>query len=198
MHTFGDSHCVIGWDSIFFLLNKRIVINIHYVGPKLMHSFGRDKLNLLDISKYNVKNGDIVCFCFGEIDCRCHVYKYRIEDYKKVIDKLVEDYINAIEANIRQYNNIITCIYNVVPPIQKLNTLENPDYPYLGSDKNRKDYVLYMNEKLLEKCKEKKFVFINIYDKYCDENGFLNKKLSDGSVHIKNPKYLEEFIIHNL
>lgn len=42
------------------------------------------------------------------------------------------------------------CVYNVVPPIQKYNTAENPEYPYLGTDEERKHYALYCNEKIKE------------------------------------------------
>lgn len=38
--------------------------------------------------------------------------------------------------------------YNVVPPVQQYNTCENPEYPYLGTDEERKQYTLYFNEKL--------------------------------------------------
>ena len=113
-----------------------------------MYSFGQEKLNLLDISKYNVQNDEIVCFCFGEIDCRCHIYKYRKTGYKNVINDSVDEYIKAIDANVKRYKNLTTCIYNIVPPVQKENTLENPEYPYLGKDEERKEYTLYINKKL--------------------------------------------------
>ena len=41
------------------------------------------------------------------------------------------------------------CVYNFVPPIQKYNTAENPEYPYLGTDEERKHYALYFNLKQL-------------------------------------------------
>jgi hypothetical protein len=60
-HTFGDSHSskiISGW---------RDCVNIkdHHLGPILCHSFGREKLNRCNISKYNLKDGDSVIFCFG-------------------------------------------------------------------------------------------------------------------------------------
>ena len=104
-----------------------------------------------------------------------------------------------IELNVSisqiKLNNI--CVYNVVPPIQKYNTHENPEHPYLGTDEERKQYTLYFNEKLKEKCIEKEYIFFDIYNNYIDENGYLKKDLSDGSVHIGNGIYISNFIKEN-
>jgi len=75
---------------------------------------------------------------------------------------------------------------------------ENSDFPYLGTDEERKAYVLYFNEKLQQKCFEYNFLFLNIYDNYIDSNGYLNTSLSDGGVHIRNAIYLKQFIEKNL
>lgn len=190
IHTFGDSHSYSGW-------NKKI--SMHHLGPILCYSFGKEKLKRCYIKKYNVKKGDIVIFCMGEIDCRCHIYKHITKNitYKNIIDNIIENYIEAILLNTENMD-LKVCIYNVVPPIQKYNTPENPEYPYLGSDDERKKYVLYFNKILKQKCILHNFIFFDIYDKYADENGFLNKKLSDVNVHIKNGIYLDQFIKKNL
>ena len=74
-----------------------------------------------------------------------------------IIDEIINNYIHSIEINLKnckvKLRNI--CIYNVVPPIQKCNTLENPEYPFLGSDEERKSYVLYFNKCLKEKSIDK-------------------------------------------
>lgn len=194
IHTFGDSHSMFGWNSLSGIV-------IHHLGPILCYSFGKEKLNRCDIRKFNIKDNDTIIFCFGEIDCRCHVNKHitDINTYQNIIDNIVNNYFDAIELNALtsqiKFKNI--CVYNVVPPIQKYNTRENPEYPYLGTDEERKQYVLYFNKKLKEKCIEKEYVFIDIYNYYIDENGFLRKDLSDGNVHIKNGIYIKKFIEEN-
>ena len=190
LHTFGDSHALYAWKDC-----NNVITNC--LGPILCYSFGVDKLKRCDISKFNTKDGDTVIFSFGEIDCRCHVYRYiSFNSYTKIIDGLISNYIDAIKVNLNtcktSFKNI--CIYNIVPPFQKANTIENKQYPYLGSDEERKKYVLYFNSHIKKKCIENNWIFVDIYDEYIDKNGFLNKNLSDGHVHINNNKYLQQFI----
>ena len=102
------------------------------------------------------------------------------------VKSIVSNYFDAIVLNIVtsgiRLKNV--CVFNVVPPVQRANTLENPEYPYLGSDEERRKYVLYFNKNLKQRCIRHGFIFFDVYDKYIDENGFLRKDLSDGNVHI--------------
>ena len=191
IHTIGDSHSGNGWTGIIQ----------HYLGPVLCYSFGKEKLNRCDIRNFNIKDGDTIVFCLGEIDCRCHIHKHITETtrYQDIINNIVDNYFEAIELNvsISQIKLKNVCVYNVVPPIQKYNTSENHEYPYLGTDEERKQYALYFNEKLKEKCIEKEYIFFDIYNNYIDENGYLRKDLSDGNVHIGNGIYISNFIKEN-
>jgi hypothetical protein len=188
IHTIGDSHAISGWSGIIY----------HHLGPVLCYSFGKEQLQRCDIRNFNIKDGDTIVFCFGEIDCRCHVHKHITDTctFQDIINNIVDKYFEAIKLNI--YTSEIklkqVCVYNVVPPIQKYNTLENPEYPYLGNDEQRKSYSLYFNKKLKEKCAENKYIFFDIYNNYIDENGFLKKCFSDDNVHIKNGIYIDDFI----
>ncbi len=188
IHTIGDSNSGNGWSGI---------IN-HYLGAMLCYSFGKEKLNRCDIRNFNIKDGDTIIFCFGEIDCRCHIHKHITDtiSYQDIINNIVDNYFEAIELNIltSQIKLKNVCVYNVVPPIQKYNTLENREYPFLGNDEERKKYVLYFNKKLKEKCSEKEYIYFDIYDNYTDKNGFLKKDLSDSNVHIRNGIYINNFI----
>ena len=188
IHTIGDSHSCNGWVD---------VIN-HHLGPILCYSFGKEKLDRCDIRKFNIKDGDTIIFCLVEIDCRNHVHKHitQTTTYQDVINNIVDNYFEAIELNVSisqiKLKNI--CVYNIVPPIRKGNSA----YPYLGTDEERKQYVVYFNKKLKEKCIEKKYIFFDIYNNYIDENGFLKNDLSDGCVHIINGIYISNFIKENI
>jgi hypothetical protein len=188
IHTIGDSHSYIGWSDIMS----------HHLGAVLCYSFGKEKLNRCDIRNFQIKDDDTIIFCLGEIDCRSHIHKHITDTitYQDIINNIVDNYFEAIQLNVTtsqiKLKNI--CVYNVVPPVQKYNTSENHEYSYLGTDEERKNYVLYFNKKLKEKCFEKEYIFFDIYDKYIDENGFLRKDLSDGHVHIINGVYISNFI----
>jgi hypothetical protein len=76
-------------------------VRCHHLGPVLCYSVGRDRLKKLDITSLGLACGDSIVFCFGEIDCRCHVHKYVAtgRSYKNVIDGIIEQYFEAIILN---------------------------------------------------------------------------------------------------
>ena len=191
IHTIGDSHSFFGWSGVIQ----------HHLGAVLCYSFGKEKLNRCDIRTFNIKDGDTIIFCLGEIDCRCHIHKHitGTTTYQDIINDIVDNYFEAIELNvtISQIKLKNVCVYNVVPPVQRYNTHQDNNFPYLGSDEERKQYALYFNEKIKEKCIEKEYIFFDVYNNYIDENGFLRKDLSDNYVHIRNGIYITNFIHEN-
>jgi hypothetical protein len=179
IHTVGDSHCWNGWLKV-------PGVKFHLLGPMLMHTFGRDKM----IVTADMPRDANVIFCWGEIDCRCHVRKH--QPWKQTIDDLVKNYIEAIDINTKEHRHY--WIFNVVPPPRKEGMIEAPDFPMRGTDDERLSYVKYMNKKL----KESGRPFIDVYDKYCDKDGFANRELMPDGVHIGNEKYLIEWVNKNL
>jgi lysophospholipase L1-like esterase len=187
IHTVGDSHSDFGWSGV----------TKHHLGPVLCYSFGKEKLERCDIRTFNMVDGDTIIFCFGEIDCRSHVHKY--ENYQKTITSIVDAYFEAIALNVRVAKlTLQVCVYNVVPPITKHNNSENPDFPYRGTDEERKQYVLYFNQKIKEKCVEYGYIFFDVYHHYVDDQGFLKRELSDGHVHIAEGVHLNDFILEHI
>lgn len=197
IHTCGDSHCMSGWKNCED-------VKIHLIPGTLCYSFGIQKLNRCNINFFNIQDDDTIVFSFGEIDCRCHIHKYVNENikYTDLINEIVNNYMDAIKENLEVCNVKLknVCVYNVVPPVKKedITIHLNENYPHLGSNEDRKKYTLYFNSCLKEKCKENNIIFIDIYDAYCDEYGYLNHKYSDGIVHIEDPVFLKEFINRNL
>ena len=92
IHTIGDSHSENGWNGVVK----------HHLGPLLCYSFGKEKLYRCDIRKFNIKDGDTIVFCLGEIDCRCHINKHitNTTTYQDIINNIVDDYFDAIELNV--------------------------------------------------------------------------------------------------
>jgi hypothetical protein len=203
IHTYGDSHAtfygawadgVVDGISITGVKVKGFSVLTNHLGAKLVYSFGRDK----EIVVNNVNPNDVVVFCLGEIDCRCHINKYST-NWRLTIDNLVHSYLENVKRNLIGKENITTCIFNVVPALERENPLnlwveETATVPALGTDKERKGYTEYMNNKLKELCKQYGYVFIDVYDKYCNEKGYLKLELSDTNCHIRNPIYIEEFL----
>ena len=143
-----------------------------------------------------VEDGDIVIFCYGEIDCRNHVYKHvsDTKNHRIVIDAMVESYFASISENVTQFENLIVCVFNVVPPVHYRKEAPNHPFPFLGSDEERKSYHLYANLKIKELCNKYGFIFIDIYDELTDDEGFLEKSLSDGNVQLKDCSSSTRFI----
>ena len=194
IHTVGDSHSMNGWERITL---PGVSIAIHHLGPKLMHSFGRDALELVNIRNLNVKAGEYVCFCFGEIDCRCHIYKYK-ETWKENIEHIASSYIDAISQNEKLVPGVKVMIQSVTPTAN-INTYRSKDFawPHLGTNEERKLYTKYLNECLKLRCDERGYIFLDVHDEYATD-GMLNNNYSDQEVHIRNPCFIVKFINTNL
>jgi hypothetical protein len=203
LHTFGDSHATTPWnkiniDEISILCNT---ILDQKTGGKNWKKwtmtcsfFGFQKLDAINIKNFNVKEEDIVCFCLGELDCRCHIHKHK-EMYNELIDKIVENYFLAIKVNVEQFNNLKVIVVSVTPPTAITRYRKSYKYPILGSDVERVTYTQYMNSKIKEYCEKYNYMFLDVYNKYCDEEGLVNIMYSDKASHIKNPMYIREELI---
>jgi len=191
LHTFGDSHCASrGWTEINI---DGLSIMAHLVGPMTCSKFGFDKIKLL--TDNDVKSGDMVCFTFGEIDCRMHIHKHK-HNYKDIIDEIVKNYFITIKINADTVDNL-TILVSSITPVPKDDTYISCGEIWLpvGKDVDRRVYVEYMNQKIKEKCEEYNYIFLNVYYQYCDDEGFLNHELADGAIHIQDEKYMEEELL---
>jgi len=193
--VFGDSHSYSGWEDIHI---PNVEIHIRHLGAKLMHTFNKGKL--IHLNDHLIYDGDTIVFCFGEIDARCHIHRLRESEigFKNIINDLVHNYMAAIKEHTSEFN-LKVCVYFVPPAVRKETILvHDVEYPFLGTDAERKKYVQYMNERLRNECEEKGFMFIDLYDQYCDKEGFLNIDMSDGGPHIKEIVPLVNFINRNM
>lgn len=188
LYTFGDSHSrCLSWQTVKIEL---LEIKLYQGTPSTMSRFAGEKLEFLNIKDFGVEENDAVCFCFGEIDCRMHFSKQvNFKNHELLIDELVKRYFEAISKNVEQYKNLITMVFNISPPCRNFN-----DAIFIGTDEERKKIYLYMNYKLKEYCQLYNYIFLDVYDKYCDDDGFLKLLFKDTAVHINNGIYIEEFL----
>lgn len=182
IYTVGDSHAWHGWCLI-------PGVKVKNSGPMTMFALGRD---LSDVC-FDIPQDGIIVFCWGEVDARCHIFKY--PPYEECMDKLVENFLKAIILNVtHRWNRKDVYIYNVLPPPRRdvltpSLTPENTSFPFRGSDQERLSFVTGINKRL----KKLPFNLVDVYEKYSDKDGFLNMEMSDGHVHIADPKPLMEF-----
>jgi hypothetical protein len=196
IYTFGDSHCCFPWGVFneetnqFEIKTPNVVVPFdHVIGiPQTMYKFGLSRKIIVD----NIPEEDIACFCWGEIDCRCHIHNH--QPWKETIENVVKEYLTTIRMNSKIHSKI--WIFNVVPPLLERDRIDrwygskNQKVPFIGTDDERLSYAKYMNQLL----KESEFTFIDIWNKYCNKDEFLIRELSDGSVHIADNRYLVEWI----
>lgn len=205
IYVFGDSHAWNGWLQwpVWQIHPSRVII--YHMGPVLAHTVGAkgiERMNLKDHS--TIKSGDIAVFSFGEIDCRAHVSRHiqlPERPHQVIIDEIVSKYFECIKLNADHYdpeNPLQIWVYSVPPPAYNELICEKDKFPVSASDEERKQYALYFNSKIREYCKRYSYGFFDVYDAYADENGMLNRELSDGTVHIRDSRFIIEFIRANI
>lgn len=184
---YGDSHA----RFLFSRLNLPCVIK--FTAGITMYRVGRDN-HIIEFDTTHHTNDTTLCFVYGEIDCRCHIYNQITSDMTEddVINDLVIGYIDTIRNNICQFKHV--CIIGVVPTtekdeVERIHGASNPTFPFAGSDADRLRYTEKMNVKLQRVCEIYGFEFIAPYDFYKDDRGFLIRKYSDSTVHIRNNEH---------
>lgn len=115
-----------------------------------------------------------------------------------MIDEIVKRYLEAIQRKVKPLAGLTVCVYNVPPAIHKETTWQHPQYPYLGTDEQRRTYVEYFNACLRQMCPGFGYVFFDIYDQCVDEEGFLRPEISDGVVHITDATIIGRFLSDTL
>lgn len=193
IHTFGDSHAKETFKDI------SSDIHIHWLGPLTMKRVGDLRDDTLTKQKFNPN--DINIFCFGEIDVRCHV-KIQAQNGKTVddvINEMVTSYVNKIASIRDKCSSESFCIMSVPPCRGHLYQNKTGMGSFLdlaGSDEERASYALKMNQLIESLCTKNNLMFFNMYERYKDHEGMLTFELSDGSVHIRDRKFIIEMLQH--
>ena len=182
IHTFGDSHSDAGWCAIKG-------VHTHPIGPLTCHRVGRDGLDAVNITG-KVQPGDIAIFCFGEIDCRCHIGKFNKDEIVFKIGSTVESYLETIRKNCYANPGINIGVMTVPPAAAKAGLKDAPDFPFIGTDEERASYVVCFNVLYRLWCKKLGFICVDVHSQYSDGDGMLNSQYSTDGVHITNPVFI--------
>lgn len=189
LYTAGNSFCNLPESILDKCTKKPIRLNINWIGGRLMHTFGWQGLNLVDVRKFSppVKPGDVVMFFFGEIDCRCHIAAHLEHGVVKVIDDLVRGYERAILQNVAFIPGVTIAIAGITPPVEDHYIPKEWGPCFFGQHAvtGRLLYTTIMNEKLQKMCKRNNFAFVDFFDDYASPGGTLIREVSDGNVHVE-------------
>ncbi len=197
--TIGDSHSSevhSHWGKINI---EGLGILTAHIGPRLAYTLGRGAISdevIQEINNAKLKKDDLIIFCMGEIDCRCHVRdKSKEKDWQQVIREIVFPYLKKIKELTNNFSEVY--VYNVTPT-RNVPEHEVGEFPFRGEPEERRDYTLYMNKVIMENCGKFGLKFFDIYSSIVCSEGFLNPSQSDGSIHVIDPLPAQEFLLKHL
>lgn len=184
LHIVGDSH------SLCFDGAKDVVP--HWLGALTAFNLWKKNKLLTDLIK-SIPAYDTVWFCFGEIDCRVHIYpksiEYGINTYF-LLEESAAVYHHYVDELASRANRDITCMF-VPPQGDEPNTFNIELYP---TRETRQDLTNKFNQELMYKA----WSFVDIWKGSIELWPMTNFK--PDMAHIKNEiaiKYLEEYIEAN-
>ena len=164
-----------------------------------MFRVGRDN-SIINFNSDMHNKESIICICYGEIDCRCHIQR-EIDLGKNendVISELVSNYFTTLKNNVKEHKKII--IVGIIPPTLQndYEQLHGPimhEYQFVGSNENRVRYTEKMNYLIEKSCNINGYIYFNPFFYYTRPNGTLKHELSDTMVHLgENSFFLENFL----
>jgi hypothetical protein len=195
VHCIGDSHVFVftgvdsgGRDNLPFF-------RTHRLGPFTAYNVIKRVDLIHDTIKAHVKTGDIIMFCFGEIDCRVHLLKQsEIQQLPldQVVDNCVQRYFNIFE--ITKQHGFQLMAWNVPPSSRE--HVENGEFTTYGSCKERNEVSRLFNSRLQLRCQKHGVIFMSIFDKLLAEDGLTNPFYYLDNIHLSSkaiPFILEEF-----
>ncbi|WP_254508120.1 methyltransferase domain-containing protein [Anatilimnocola floriformis] len=172
---FGDSHSE-------YTFGGFPGVRIQRMDSVTMHRIGRDGL---DVSSHAIAPGDRVLWCYGEVDCRCHVARQceagRGEE--EILTTLVTNYLNALQRNADHFPRVQFGVVSVIPPARVELSRQDSTLPFVGDNSARSRFTQTLNRMLREMCAQRSFLYIDVWALFADAEGMLNYALSDGQVH---------------
>jgi hypothetical protein len=181
IHVVGDSHVVPFRGSMPFLAHHLGAVTAYNLNSKTSSTRSNEQLfKVID----KLGNKDIVMLCFGEIDCRIHIYyQHKKSNGKHSIEELIDRTIaNYGEVMVKlKERGVNFCVYCVSPATEVGNEYK---YPFYGSPEIRSQINRMFNEKLRAFCQKNGYAFIDIYDRVSDRDGLMLKEYASDDIHL--------------
>lgn len=181
IHVIGDSHADVFRGSMPFQAHRLGAATAYNLIKKSNSTNSNEQLfNVID----KVRKKDIVMLCFGEIDCRIHIYyqhKKSNEKYSigELIDRTILNY-GQVMAQLKDLG-VDFCVY-CVSPATKVGNQYN--YPFYGAPDVRSEITRTYNERLKVFCESNGYRFIDIYEKVSDKDGFMLQEYALDAIHL--------------
>ena len=198
--VYGDSHGRFNFKN--FLSNDKIQFYNRQEDSRTMFRVSRDNV-IINFDKNEHDKNSILCFNYGEIDCRCHIQKQinlgRNEN--EIIDTLIHKYFQSIQKNINIYKKIV--IIAITPATNKYDYEKNygpitHNSPFLGSDQDRRRYTYKMNKTIEKYCHIYNFIYFDPFSYYKREDESFNHTYSDSMLHLGDNKYFLDKFYSNI
>jgi lysophospholipase L1-like esterase len=183
IYVIGDSHTAIfkqdaefkvvdiGGATAHNLISEKSTTNSHQKIQEVINSIN--------------KTSDFVMLTSGEIDCRFHIYyqaKKRNVPTSYIVNETVRAYGEALFWLLS--SGVDPIVLGITPPgTYNSYELDMPGKPYASPGMLARIYADF-NTKMKEYCEEHAFIYLDIYSKTVDENGFLKKEYAADAVHL--------------
>ena len=184
IHCIGDSHASFfsGYNVVQptypeISVNKYPFIKSYRLGAVLAYSLatsgtreeGREKL-------YDLVNGldrsSQLIFCFGEIDCRCHLI-YQSELQGKSLNEVVE---NCIKKYFKVVDELMALGFNIaIWGAIATGSSDNVEYPMYGTEVQRNACTILFNKFAERECLARGIGFVSI-NKFLVRRNLTTKK----------------------
>jgi lysophospholipase L1-like esterase len=220
IHCIGDSHSCIfsanGIQPIWPQLSndKTPYFKSYRIGPATSTHIKNKKEIIDDIVQKKYNNGDIILFCFGEIDCRIF-FKNKIDYYSQnrtvlnklgewgemeaktdedIISHIVNRYFNWVKENYANYN--IAFWGPIASFREDLIDYVKHNIMFTGTNKERNHITKIFNEKLQKICSENNIPFVTVFYEMINENLVTNIEMTDMNIHLNDnmmPLIIDKF-----
>ena len=176
-YTCGDSHSKLSFEGcpVTTTWNGEVanVVTMNRIGSEPNAFAGQ----------YGLGDGCKVIACFGEIDVRCHVWRFADRHEMGALG-VMRDLVEGYRAALSSQRWLDTVVMSIVPPSPCNESTESGLYPFAGTDQQRAWSTAVMNGMLAGMCFQHGWKYLDVHRLYADRSGMLPRELSDGNVHI--------------
>lgn len=180
IHVIGDSHTAAFTLSIF---------HVHHMGSptafnlRNKHSTYNSNRQLLMVLDEMDKDVDSLILCYGEIDCRIHIYyQFKKQQEKVSISQLIDNTIESYGEVLRQVEakGVNFYVYGTPAATHQGNEY---NYPWYATPEIHVRIYREFNEKLKHHCQQNGYKFLDIYSKTVGPDGHTHPAFMKDSIH---------------